>query len=581
MKRKLDRLKNNRYICGMFSFKGLCIAAALMLTIIVSMWARSGSPDYEQWIDAPPEQLLEKAYSYHQANRQDSALYFYRLLGQRFSHKDSPTAEEKNYMAKGYSMSGFLYMFVYCNYSQALQCLLKAEILTSDPKTMVETTHFLSNLYLLYDMCYPSAENRHRAETYLKKSYDIAEKEKDTLTMIDVFPNLWTYGLDSTQFSRYSEEIRSFDRIRLDPSNPIQAYVAKTREAVRKARAGDIDGAAQDFLQQLDIKSELQEDMDIMRCQTFLCLVTLYESCGDRENEMKYLKELVKAADRANLKDFKMEAYHKLLGHAQASGDTALSDSYQLKFYKTRDSLMTMYKMDNMKNPGLLKELEDMNGVVHGLRHKQKVQRYIIAAAITGVIIALIVVILMVHNYRRVHRVNRTLYEKNVSILEAEKRERELRQSLEKKLETHVILTEPDVKPEKYASSSLEEEEKNKLADKIIDIMNTSPEIFSDSFTLTRLAELCDASYKHTSQVVNERFEQGFVTLISEYRVKEACRRINDVEGSRSFTLEAIGNSVGFKTRSGFFRAFKRVTGTTPSKFQAMAREAYSENSVS
>lgn len=565
----------------MFSFKGLCIAAALMLTIIVSVWAGSGHNDYVQWIDAPPEELLEKANAYHMANRQDSALYFYRLLGQRFSHKDAPTEEERNYMAKGYSMSGFIYMFIYCNYSQALQCLLKAEKLTTDPQTQVETTYFLSNLYVYYDMCYPSAENRNRAEKYLKDAYDLAQKRKDTLTMIDVFPNLWAYGLDQSQFTRYSEELKSFDRVRLDPANPIQAYVGKTREAVRRARAGDIEGAAREFLSQLEIKAELQADMDIMRCQTMLYLVTLYRSAGDKENEFKYLKELERAGAESGLTDFRMEAYHRLLEHARAAGDASGADGYELQFYKTRDSLMTQYKMDNMKNPGMLKELEDMNDVVAGLRHSQKVQRNVIVWTSAGVLIALVVVIFQVVNYRRINRANRALYEKNVSILEAERKERELRQSLERKLESHVAAPEPDPKPEKYATSSLEDEEKSKLAEKIVDIMNTSQEIFSETFTLTRLAELCGASYKHTSQVVNERFEQGFVMMVSEYRVKEACRRINDVANYGSLTLEAIGTGVGFKTRSGFFRAFKRVTGTTPSQFQAIAREAYAESNVS
>jgi len=51
---------------------------------------------------------------------------------------------------------------------------------------------------------------------------------------------------------------------------------------------------------------------------------------------------------------------------------------------------------------------------------------------------------------------------------------------------------------------------------------------------------------------------------VNNRRIKEACRRLNDRANYDPFTIEAIGQSVGFSSRSAFSKAFKQITGLTP-----------------
>jgi YesN/AraC family two-component response regulator len=120
---------------------------------------------------------------------------------------------------------------------------------------------------------------------------------------------------------------------------------------------------------------------------------------------------------------------------------------------------------------------------------------------------------------------------------------------------------------QKYENSSLDEEDKRVIIDKITAVMEGSDEIFSTEFSLNRLAELVGSNYKYVSQVINEYYDQNFNNFINQYRIKEACKRIDNHGQYANMTIEAIANSVGFRSRSAFFTSFKRITGLTPSEY--------------
>jgi AraC-like DNA-binding protein len=102
--------------------------------------------------------------------------------------------------------------------------------------------------------------------------------------------------------------------------------------------------------------------------------------------------------------------------------------------------------------------------------------------------------------------------------------------------------------------------------------METSQEIYEDEFNINQLAELVGYKYRFVSHVINEESGVNFKTMLSEYRIKEACRRINDTAHYGNFTIEAIATGVGFKSRSQFIAMFRRVTGLTPSEYQKQAK---------
>ena len=111
------------------------------------------------------------------------------------------------------------------------------------------------------------------------------------------------------------------------------------------------------------------------------------------------------------------------------------------------------------------------------------------------------------------------------------------------------------------------DDDKQQLLKRIENVIETSDEIYSPDFSVERLAVLTDSKYKYVSQVINEYYDQNFNNFINQYRIKEACKRIDNHGQYANMTIEAIANSVGFRSRSAFFTSFKRITGLTPSEY--------------
>lgn len=98
--------------------------------------------------------------------------------------------------------------------------------------------------------------------------------------------------------------------------------------------------------------------------------------------------------------------------------------------------------------------------------------------------------------------------------------------------------------------------------------------IFKDSFSLDQLAEAVGKKRPVVSQAIKEHLGDNFYSMLNSYRIKEACRRLRDSEHYGKFTVEGIGLSVGFKSRSNFITSFKKTVGIPPSEYRKLAEEA-------
>ena len=87
-----------------------------------------------------------------------------------------------------------------------------------------------------------------------------------------------------------------------------------------------------------------------------------------------------------------------------------------------------------------------------------------------------------------------------------------------------------------------------------------------EHLTLSELSTMVGTNSKYLSQSINAKLQCSFVDFVNGYRIEEAKRLMLD-ETNKSLTLEAIGGLAGFKSKSVFFRAFKKATGMTPNQF--------------
>jgi len=129
--------------------------------------------------------------------------------------------------------------------------------------------------------------------------------------------------------------------------------------------------------------------------------------------------------------------------------------------------------------------------------------------------------------------------------------------------------------PPKYLGSALDESYYEIIINKAKIHIESNELYKKEKLTLNEFSKRLDTNPKYLSQAINHHLNLSFVDFINNYRVEEAKKQMLDTKNT-SLTLEAIGIMAGFKSKSAFFRAFKKTTNVTPNQFLKSKRSSNS-----
>ncbi len=104
------------------------------------------------------------------------------------------------------------------------------------------------------------------------------------------------------------------------------------------------------------------------------------------------------------------------------------------------------------------------------------------------------------------------------------------------------------------------------LVNSINEYMNTSEVFMHQELSIVDLADALKVHPRRISSAINKICNQNFNSYVNEYRIKKAETLLNQ-EGKQKLSIEGIGLAVGFHSKSAFYSAFKKFTGTTPSNY--------------
>lgn len=124
----------------------------------------------------------------------------------------------------------------------------------------------------------------------------------------------------------------------------------------------------------------------------------------------------------------------------------------------------------------------------------------------------------------------------------------------------------------KYIDSPLTNEQKDKLFNKIIEFVENEKYFINSGISVRELALKINSNRSYVSQAINDKKAMTFNYFINEYRVKETIRLLMD-PGFDSLSIEGIGSSVGFISKSSFYSAFRKITGLTPAEYRKLKNE--------
>ena len=104
------------------------------------------------------------------------------------------------------------------------------------------------------------------------------------------------------------------------------------------------------------------------------------------------------------------------------------------------------------------------------------------------------------------------------------------------------------------------------LFNKIDEHMKSSESYVQSELTIVDIAKDLQIHTKQISTAINKIQNQNFNSYINQFRIEKAINLLREEDSTLS--IEGIGYEVGFHSKSAFYAAFKKITGTTPTKFK-------------
>ena len=126
--------------------------------------------------------------------------------------------------------------------------------------------------------------------------------------------------------------------------------------------------------------------------------------------------------------------------------------------------------------------------------------------------------------------------------------------------------------PAPYARAGLGTSERQRLTERLRDIIERRKPHLDPDLSASDLADLIGATPRELSEVLTCEVGESFFEFLAGLRVEEAKRRLADPARADETILEVIYAS-GFNSKSAFHRAFRERVGQTPSAFRRAALE--------
>ncbi|AXT56920.1 AraC family transcriptional regulator [Aquimarina sp. AD1] len=122
---------------------------------------------------------------------------------------------------------------------------------------------------------------------------------------------------------------------------------------------------------------------------------------------------------------------------------------------------------------------------------------------------------------------------------------------------------------EKYETSSFKDQKIS--IEEIKEFIEKDKFYLQSSASLKKLSEELNSSSNYISQVINTSTGLNFNDFINQYRIETSKLRLTDPNYSH-LTIEAIGNSVGFNSKSTFYNSFRKHVAMSPKAFVTLKK---------
>lgn len=569
------------------------ILLVLLMLLPSCAGARVLAKDYlhivKKTSNASIDNIMKKADYYFNAGHPDTALVYYMVVCNRMN--DKLPDKDKRQCALAYLRKGNVF-YIKGNYADALSAYFSGLRIYNDCKTKQETGRFYNNIANIYCVFGDYAKGL----GYYKKSYEFCHKYGDKNTAYKILANMTKVNIIKGNTSSARKYYKMSEKVK-NPADKGNCYTSIFNLGFILMSEKNYHEAINTYNELLDYAVENKMSPRYL-CSAYEQLYKNYMSIGDRDSTLKYMRLCESTAVKHGILHVYLEVLVKYADYYDSIGNYKAASRYRARYQHEKDSIFDTHELENVKNEQLLYEMNKYDKYIASLnaREKERVltisaQRYTIAAVS---VVTLVVGLLLLVVYRQKKRIDKSYnnlfvvnrnFVNNQEIMrqrlndavsrlkESEAEAEQLRGRLAAYDADDVVKDagaseQSDDMAHKAKSGGINDDMRRKLLDSVVDIMENTTEFCSADFSLARMAALVGSNSKYVSLVINETFHKSFKNYVNEYRIHLACLRMSDTEGYGSYTLNAIAESVGFKSYTTFVELFRKIVGITPSMYK-------------
>lgn len=554
--------KSTRWI--MFVVLALCVVSA-------NGKATQFDDHYRRWQKMTGRQLYMQGIDYlEHKNQPDSALLCFTFLTAEYNKGDNKQIKLRESIG-AMNTAGQIYMDYYYDFNKAYNLFLQAQELaekSGDKDILCFNYLNLANLNMLRQQLLEDDGDMQAVFDNYKKAFHLSVETKTWNALTSVLTNLVYQAFTSERLQTVANEIVTFNSLNLPDTIRLKSFVQTMCYGVTFFMRKDYEKALAAFDKLQTVVDENTYESNRVRL-TMIAHNMKYASLkymGRRIEALKELRIYEQKAIELNSSGTLLDIYRYYHDYYTEEKNQMLAEKYELLYLRQKDFIINKSQVRALNDTKFLMELGKLDEQVRDLSYQRSMQMWAIIVVGLFLVFMGVAFAMLYRKYKQVREKNEQLYVKDMQLLDSEAEKKELIISYSNQNDSSAT------ERQKYQNSSLSDEEKTNLLHRVYMVMETNDEIYLESFNQKRLAEILDVSYVHLSQVINEKYGQNFYAMLNEYRIKEACRRMNNTGQYGQYTIEALAMSVGFKSRSNFTHNFKQATGMTPSEYLKLAK---------
>lgn len=580
-----------------------------VVTVLSGMGTIDVSNIYKKFRDTETQELMKVGAHYDMTNQPDSALVCYSIVNERLSGSSLSEEEEKIY-ARSLTNLGFLYGSYYFDYTKAMAFLNKSNQVSEKigyTSNMAYNYLNMAGVYLSCNQIYLNSLFEDEFWEYSLKCLEAALVSEEWEVALASITNAGMLNLQNPKTVKLTRMIQLITDTGIPEDVNMRKYYFTFMNGSQMYALGEYESALAEYSKlegMVDVSSMLGPRYLIMAHTSVAYTLAALERYTEAITKTK---QYISEAQQAGLSDEMTKGYLCLSEYYKKIGDIGSSSQSLFEYYSKKDSILSAREITGIGNMPLTKQIDSLSVQYQQERESKQRLSIILWIAIPFAVLLLLFVIFLYRARNKEKKYTKEIYRKNVELLKEEETYRakigaledeliRLKSSLKDVPQTHRApsggaseerpssLTTPEngengnhheeatQTPVRYQNSQIPEEIERDILRKVNEALDDTAMICDSGFSLSQLAEHTGYSYKQLSQVINDKTGNNFKTMLSERRIKEACRRLIDQKQYGNYTIEHIARSVGFQSRSHFSVCFKTVVGISPSDFQRNAR---------